>query len=665
MDMQRAFILLILFLFFSVSNAMARMNVQSVWRSYTGINVVNEAAVGDHDVWFATNAGLLQFNKNTHSWRRYTIDDGLPALNIVSVALSSRNKSDIFFAAVNPYSPLEDDAWMGCFSSSTHKVAYVSIPFPSIAPWMTRLTLTCTHGRLSLIKLMPSNRVRWMECDESLHHWTEKQLSLKQQKEISLSHPSTDLYGIREVIPSGKMDYIVCENGVGLFDTIHQNLTYKLYPEYAQKVYSSIPFHFRASHGGLEFDRIDSRPTVYGIGATTFRRYLQTYFMDHHTGKTDLIRARALHPSESKRLLTELTMVHRLIDKHEGSNKVTKAALDGRFLWILGDFRPMRFDTQAKKWFFCSRAPDELPLGQNLLIDFEQKNDALIVPANWLYQYRYDERNERWIQEKRRQSGNPSRWLKVSLPPSPLPNTPSKTMWGLITEETSQYRWIIFGAGIINKSPGFPDPYTQPPARVDRLTGSTRFFHELWGYSAYRIIPYGQGDAWIMAKRVSMNMQTAGNTILFRYDSKTNILHRYDRNAPQELLNNNKIELVATTWGALLSLTHGFPDEKEQKLLMAWNQKTDRWGRIDLPTGWRLRKTFGEKGVLAMLMMSDSPDQAAFWCFNSADFRMHMIVIPPRYNYFQPNDLYVGKRYLWFGGLYLIRASKSVIRSSL
>ena len=664
--MQRG-ILPFMFIFFLLCTiAMAKSDNSLLWRSYTGVNVVNDIAVGKGTVWFATDGGLLKFTKATKSWRRFTIDDGMPALNILAVAVPMRNQSETFFIAFNPFAPQSKNVWIGEISLITHKVVFASIPYASIYKWMNRIKLACGDGKLSLIVLLPTKRVRWIECDSSFHHWKERNLTLKQQFAISARYPAANLNGVKNVIPKGRWDYIVCVDGIAMFDSKDDRLHFIAYPSYLRNYYSSVPFHFQATSTGLYFDRIDSHLTQYGIGVITYRRYLQRYLLDPNN--LNILRAgtRELHETEAKRFLPEMQLSIRSKADIGETKNATQVAKDGRYLWFIGNFHPRRFDTITKRWLICHRLSNELPLGQNVLVDFQKQHGELLVPMNGLYQYRYDRKKGAWIQEKRSQFVNRPRWLKVHLPSSPLPNAPVQAMYGMIAAEKQRYRWLIFGEGTITKSPGYPDPYIQAPARVDRTTGKTRFFHELWGYWAYRVIPYEDGDAWILTKKVSMNFSQPEDTIIFRYDSKVDRLYRDDTGVLPKFLSageSDKIDMVATSWGALLSLTnHGFPSLADQRLLMAWSPKTDQWRTISLPEGCRLLKVFGDNGVLAMLLVN-SKDEFAFWFVNPTNFALSKLAMPLRYRYFMPNDLYIGRRYLWFGGIYVLRAPISLLRS--
>jgi hypothetical protein len=488
--------------------SVAKSDSATMWRSYTGINVVNDIAVGRHDVWFATDGGLVKFDKASKSWRRITIDNGLPALDIVAVSLSSRRQMDVYFIAVDQYSHT-----MLCrYSIASHKVAYVSIPFSSVYTWMNRLVLSYNHGKVSIIKLMPKDHVLIIECDSTFHKWREKSLSAKQQQRISARYSSVNLCAIHEVIPGGRWDYIICTNNIGVFDTKTNELRLTASSPYVRNIYTSVPFHFNANDVELRFERLDSSLIHYGIGVITYRRYLRSYLLKPKSLGIRCLGSRELSDSLANHYLSKMRLSMRSRADIGDTMNAAQIVSDGKYLWFAGNFHPRGFNTITKRWLVCHRFPNELPLGQNVLVNFQKEQGEPVVSMNGPYQYRFDRETDTWIRRKRSEFINRPRWLKVRLPSSPLPDAPLRQMQGLITAETQRYEWLIFGEGTITKSPRYPYPYIQAPARVDRTKGKTRFFHELWGYWAYRVIPYGEGDAWILAKKVSMNITQPENS---------------------------------------------------------------------------------------------------------------------------------------------------------
>lgn len=633
----------------------------SGWCSYTGFNIVNDIAVGRRFDWFGTDGGLLRYDKKTKTWRRFTLVDGLPVLYINAVTIGLGRNPDIWFFASDYYA----NVWVGYFSPRNKKAASVRFPFYHFAPWKARLHLIVSHRNLRILALFPPIHAREFVCNFHLRNWREIPLTSRQQLEINQRYPSIAIYNPEKVLAGNGIFYILGGDYLAIYEPKTGCLSTYPLPTSRRLIYS-IPFRFRIISGGLLFDMIASCPITYPIGVVIYNRKIITFRFDRFNGRFQVVSRRIFPENGIQNLVRKLEVSHRP-PVPSTTSEVDALASDGRFLWLAGNFRPLGFDRLTGKWIHCPRLPGEVPIGQNTLINFTMAHGRLTVPTNGPYRYSYDSRTGAWLREKQPPPAYHPRWLKAKLPSSPAPNAPLKEMWGLISAETPHYRWITFGAGAIYKTPGIPYAYCQAPARVGRQTGKVRFFHELWGYWVDRVIPFGHGDAWLLAERVHFNMEAQGKRALFRYDSKTDTLRSYDpkifdKDEPPHFFANDPAGLVTTAEGALFAITeNGFGPSDAQRFLLAWSASDDQWRPVSLPSGWRLLKIFGGNGILAALLAS-STGKHAFWIYNPNTRSLRKIALPARYTNFMPWSMHIGKRHLWFGGLYILRANRPLPR---
>ena len=75
----------------------------SPWRLYPKITVVRGIAVGEANVWFATDGGLLVLTKRTQRWQHIDADNGLPNVEVEAVATDRKVSGSAWFV-LKPWS---------------------------------------------------------------------------------------------------------------------------------------------------------------------------------------------------------------------------------------------------------------------------------------------------------------------------------------------------------------------------------------------------------------------------------------------------------------------------------------------------------------------------------------------------------------------------------